>query len=223
MKLMFEGLSEPFAVVDNDISVLCIENKLLLQKVINEILCDCTNEYMLFSQNNKPLKYKNECLTVFNYFNLEYSSSFIKKLYADISNLMNTEMSQQLSSLHSNILDVLYQINTVYDFDLSYNCDFDVTALLKMQSLVPEFSGDTMLERLIDYLSIISKYDAKKCYVLLLISNYFSELEISELRDFVSLNKLRVLIVDLNSNVYEGLSVSMTIIDKDLCEIVETT
>ncbi|MCD7827589.1 MAG: type II-A CRISPR-associated protein Csn2 [Clostridiales bacterium] len=219
---MFEELSNPLRIENDNITVLCVENKAILQKIANELMSNCENDYLIFSYRNNPIKYKNDCLTVFNYFSLEFPSAFIKKLYSGICNLINVEMPEMLSNLHSNILEVLQQINTLYDFELTYDCDFELASLLKMQSLTPDLSGESMIEKLIDYLSVISKYDAKKCYVLLLPSNYFSKYEIKELRNFACLKKLRIFILDITAEIYKNLSVPLTIIDNDLCEIVDT-
>lgn len=78
-----------------------------------------------------------------------------------------------------------------------------------------------MLNELIDYISIISKYSSHKCFVLFNLHLFFDSNELDLFyRDIVN-NHIRLLVIEnkacFEKNGYENL----VILDNDFCEIVE--
>lgn len=221
MMVSFDFLSFPIDLSYNKISVLYIENHQLFRNTLRSFYDgDYFENGIVFSENYEPIKSKGDICFIPDLFNLNFSGIFIKKLYEDLSVYSNTYFSDRIAQIKSSTVCFLEALSQSYEFDFSFKDEIDITDILKMQNFKPSVDGD-LLEKLIDYITVVKKYSTVKCFILTNIHNYFSGLELEQFYKELIYKNITVLLIE-NQKYFETFQYEKTIIvDEDLCEIVD--
>lgn len=220
--ISFDFLSEPLTFKNTYINTLCIENKTLFSdtvKALREGACD--ENKIIFSKDFKPIKMKNNVDFIFDYYALDFSSAFIKKIYEDMNIFCIDNMQEKTVELKRVILSFLDEVNENFDFDFSYTIDLSLPDFFKGQGVKPALENRRLIENLCDYILIVQKYAPVKCFILLTPCLYFSDSELEIFFKEMSERNINILILEniilRKKTEYE----KITIIDNDLCEIIE--
>ena len=213
--------SEPIHINSDSVAVLCVENKQLYRNLISACINECPEEIgFVFSQNFKPIKFKGNACFVNDFYNLNLSSSVLKKIYENISLFCNVDLQQETINLKSLIATFLEKIMMNYEYDFTCDFELDLVNLFKIQDLKPNISTENLCHSLLDFLVLLSKYSKVKCFILLNMHLYFTDDELTLLfKEFVY-NKLNVLVLENNCNFRKTQYETVRIIDEDLCEII---
>lgn len=221
MRVSFDFLNEPIEIKNGVANVLCIENKSLFRKVMQAFIDNNTEENkIIFSLNFKPFKAKGNVYILNNYFDLEFSSSFVKKIYDDISNFCVNDIQSETVRIKSAVNEFMEIIMRNYDFDFSCKTELELSELFKIMSLKPALFQNDLPSALLDFIFLIQKYMPQKCYVLFNIHSYFDDHEIEAFYKEILNTDIRILLVESNS-FEKSSSENVRIVDKDFCEIVE--
>lgn len=219
MMVAFDFLSEPINISHSRISVLCIENKALFRKIINSLYHDTTGENkIIFSDDFVPVDFKFVCF-ISDYFKLDVTSSFTKKMYDDISLFCHNEFQNDVARLYSEIENLFGKIIDEYDYDFSFCDDYSLPMLFKALDLKPDFESNFLLENLIQYILIIHKYSKIKCFVLANLHQYFTEDELKEFYKELYYNKISAFVIENSKQFITAECEDVVIVDSDLCEI----
>ena len=217
----FDFLSKPIEIPNDKISVLYIENQNLYRKTVAAFYASALEENnIIFSQNFNPINYKHICF-VPDVFTLDFSTAFTKKIYSDLADYSNAYLSEDLTALKSNITGFLEKLSFAFDYDFDYNPQFDVVDLLKMQSFKPALNKDDLLSALLDYIILVKKYLAPKCFVMLNLHNCFSADELDTLYKELIYQNINILVVEGKKCFDTTFFEKVYIVDEDMCEIVE--
>lgn len=222
MMISFENLTKPIDFNDNNINVLCIENKKLYRNVVNSFYNENPEEQnIFFSEDYNPFKFRGNICFVNDFYNLSISSSVIKKLYDEIAVFCNNELQEETTNIKSQIIKLIDLVIKNFDYDFNYNLDVNLQDLFKIQNVKPAISNVSLLSSLLDYILVINKYIAPKCFLLLNLHLYFNELELSDFYKELTYNNINIFVVENNKNFETNIFEKVTIIDNDLCEIIE--
>lgn len=215
-------LSKPISLSKEKISVLYIENYQLYRKTVEAFYHDCDDESeIVFSQNFVPIKYKNNVCFISDYFNFDFSSQMLKRIYEDLSLYSNTYLYEETAKIKADILNFLELLSQGYDYDFDFKDDTDIVDLLKMQNFKPILTSDNLAEKLLDYIIIVKKYSSVKCFVLLNLHCFFSTKELELIYKELKYQNIEVLVIE-NIMHYKRLEAeTVYVIDEDLCEIVD--
>lgn len=215
-------LSKPISLTKEKISVLYIENYQLYRKTVEAFYHDCDDESeIVFSQNFVPIKYKNNVCFISDYFNLDFSSQMLKRIYEDLSLYSNTYLYEETAKIKADILNFLELLSQGYDYDFDFKDDTDIVDLLKMQNFKPILTSDNLAEKLLDYIIMVKKYSSVKCFVLLNLHCFFSAKELELIYKELKYQNIEVLVIE-NIMHYNRLETeTVYVIDEDLCEIVD--
>lgn len=218
----FNFLSKPISLSKEKISVLYIENYQLYRKTIDAFYNDCNDESeIIFSQDYVPIKYKNNVCFIFDYFNLDFSSQMLKKIYEDLTMYSNTYLYEETAKIKADILGFLELLSQGYDYDFGFKDDTDIVDLLKIQNFKPILSNDNLAEKLLDFIIMVKKYSSVKCFVLLNLHCFFNSKELELFYEELKYQNIEILVIE-NIMHYKRLeSEVIYIIDEDLCEIVD--
>lgn len=157
---------------------------------------------------------------MFDVFSPEINqTSLLKKLYQELESDLNAE------EMYQKKIDLESRLYALTD-DLMYRSRFSIIAgeihydlLFKAVGLQFEFAGDSVLERLVDYMKIAYELSGKRLFVIVNLDSFLDEEELVALENFLRYNEIRVLALQ-NRITREGLeSENLRIIDQDLCEI----
>ena len=222
MRLSLDLLTEPIKLNDNEVNSLCIENKEYYRNFIGSLLNDCIDsKTIVFSKDFKPIKFKGNVLLINDFYNLSLSSALMKQLYEEISTFCNTELQHQTLQLKSMVANFLENIVENYDYDFTCDYELNLVELLKSQNVKPNIHSENLLNSLLDFLLLINKYTGVKCIMLLNLHLYFSDDEVDLFYKEIIYNHINLLVIENNTNFGKSKYEKLTIIDKDLCEIIE--
>lgn len=222
MRICFDFLSRPVPLQTGRIHVLIIENKTCFRKTVGAILSGTAEEEnIVLSEQNQPIKFKSSAQMIGNYFALDCTAQQIKSIYADIASFCNEQMREETMQLSQKISEYLEMLNEEFDFDFSYDSELNLPDLFKMKGLKPDIASKNRIEALLDYILLLQKYSHIKCFILLTPHTYFEANELSALYEELLERNVPVLALESNDLFEHCIQEECTILDKDLCEIVE--
>lgn len=215
-------LSNPICLSNDKISVLYIENQRLFRNTVRSFYEDTFDENnIVFSENYNPVKFKNNVCFISDIFSIDFSSSFLKKVYDDLADYSNTYLQESTISINAGIMDFLERLSENYDFDFEFKDNVDVIDLLKMQNFKPNLNNDNLLSRLVDYIVMTRKYSSVNCFVILNLHSYFSLTELELLYRELLYQNIEILLIE-NRKTFDSIQNEKAyIVDDDMCEIID--
>ena len=218
----FDFLTKPICLSKDKINVLYIENQQMFRNTIRNFYDGVVDENnIIFSEDYSPVKYKNNVCFISDIFSVDFSSSFLKRVYEDLSGYANTYLQESTVSIKANIIDFLEKLSQNYDLDFDFKDDVDITDLLKIQSFKPILNNGNLLSRLLDYIIMMRRYSSITCFVILNLHTYFSLTELELFYKELAYQSIEILVIE-NKKVFDSLQNEITyIVDEDMCEIIE--
>ena len=221
MKMVHTGYDLTMEMNENQIIVLSIENR----KAYSEILQDMWNQiqggegHFILSDKEKQLKISKEVECIFNPFSLDCNDrKILNKLYQELKEQSDSFQLEKAMVLNTSINRFLDGLLMQMPYALKYNPDFDLSGLLKLYDLEVESSGETVLERIVEYLRVMTNICGIVNYVFVGLKQYLSEPELEKLYEFVFYEKINLIIIEaIQTPLLSG--EKGWIIDKDLCII----
>lgn len=222
MMVSFEFLSEPVRISSDKISVLYIENQKLYRNTVASFYDCCPEESnIVFSENFSPIKFKGNICFVPNFFTVDFSSVFMKKIYDDLSEYANTYLFDETVGLKSAVLSFLEKLSSEFDYDFDFKDGLEISDLLKVQNFKPSLSRENLLSTLLDFIILTKKYSKAKCFVLLNLHDFFSLQELELFYKEIKIQNIDILAVESTKRFDTSPSETVYIVDEDMCEIIE--
>lgn len=213
-------LSEPLTLYDNMINIICVENKALFRNIIRSFYDEDPEKMnIVFSENFTPLRYKGNICFVSDFYQLTVSPTIIKKLYDNIVSFCINEITHETVNVKKQLISFMDTVIENYDFDFSYNYDFNLQDLFKMHNLKPNISSDNLLESLLNFILLLKKYSSVKCFVLLNLHLFFNKNELEIFYKEIIYNHIPILVLENTASFSKSQYEKIRIIDNDLCEI----
>lgn len=218
----FDFLSKPIELNSDSVSVLCIENKKLYRDTVSAVINSCfDNVKIVFSCDYIPIDYNKNIASIYDYYSFEFPSSFIKRIYEDISDFCSVELQKELLNFISAREILFDKIVSEYDFDFEYSNNVPLQNEFKALNLKPTLAKNSILDSLTEYILLLNKYSNIKCFVLINLHLYFSNEEVSSFYKDMQYNGISILDIE-NNKLFPSLSKEkVIIIDEDLCEIID--
>ena len=126
----------------------------------------------------------------------------------------------EFNEINAKIETFLYDLCSTVDFSLGHEC-VSLEGLLKVCSVKPSETYDSLLEKLICYINIFTELKAISFFVLVGITDVLSDEELALLYRHCELNKIELLLIERGRPEKRGNNERKIIITEDLCEIVE--
>lgn len=222
MRLGCDYLSEPLYLSEKYINVLSIENKAAFRTFIKAMLNgEPEEENYIFSKDYKPISFKKNVCFLNDCYNLSFSASFIKKIYEDMASFCNNEMLQETFELKRIITNYIEKVTEEFDFDFTFQQEVNLQDVFKMQNVRPDTDSDDVLASLYEYIVFVQKYAPIQCFVISGLHRNFSSTELEIFYKELLDRGIRLLAVESITDFVPASSEKLTIIDEDLCEIVE--
>ena len=197
MMVKFEFLSKPIDLSNNKITSLYIENQMIYRNVIIDFYNNCVDEkHIIFSENYNPIKFKNNICFIPDVLSLQFPSSFIKKIYDEISLFSNTYLLEEYGFLKSTILSFFERLKCEYDFDFELTDNVTLSDLLKLYNFKSKLSQSNLLSALIDFITLTRKYSSMNCFVILNLHSYFSSKELELFYKEILYQNIELLIIE---------------------------
>lgn len=199
-----------------------------------EMLFWTKEEYLQFSEvmKDKPVSYYNGEILPFSKkleliidpFATDLNQKrVLTKLYSVMEkSVVESEMLNEWRILYSSMLGMVSNVMDNMPYILQCNQEGNVTDLFKQLDVKFETNHENLLEKLIDYICVISEVFGKKVFVLVNVKSYFTKEELKMLYKKMFYEKIHLLLIENydNNDIIEEERV--TIIDKDMCVIIKS-
>ncbi len=157
MKLIHTGYNLEIDLCENQITVLSVENP----NAYSTILCDIWNQVQggdgefILSEKDKIKNISKDMECVFNPFALDCNDKrIVSKLYQELKEQAGIYLVNESVELNSSIITYLDKLMGYVPYALEYNLDFEINTLLKMYGVRIESFGESLLEKIVEYLKV---------------------------------------------------------------------
>lgn len=159
MKLIHSAYNLEMTLRENQITVLSVENPKAYSAILHDIWYQIQggDGDFILSDNEKVKNFSKEVECIFNPFALDCNDKRITgKLYQELKEQAGTYLVNESVKLNSNIINYLDKLIGYVPYALEYNMDFEISSLLKMYGVRIESFGECLLEKIVEYLKILS-------------------------------------------------------------------
>lgn len=184
---------------ENRAAILVIEEKGLRFKLVDELYRQCMGEEgnFVLSDNTQILKMNKTADILMNPFSVDYNSrKVLTKLYQEIEARGNESFYEEKQKINSDVLTLFDKIMLNVSYNISCKLELDLIELCKIYSIVIESEGDSLLEKLMEYMKVMSQLCSVKLFIFLNLTLYLNQEEIRTLYEFASYQKIYLLLIE---------------------------
>lgn len=201
--------------------ILIIENPNEFYSLSNDIFIQTQGQdgQFILSENNEILKFDRRVLLFYDYFNLEINT---KKNLTELNNqvLLELKNGDYITDIY-NINQMITKLNSKIINNFDENIFFDNELTFEKFIKISNYHFDEMesiQEKLIHYIDILSKLKNIKLVIFINIGAYLSESQIKAIVKDINYMQIKILFIESNKK-FTLKSTKTIIIDDDLCEI----
>lgn len=207
--------------LDDKINTIIIENTIEYRKIVNSFINELNikDGNILLSKDIELLMPDKYLFTFYDYFSFDINKYALNKFYKKLKEISMLEYASETSNLKNKIEEYVYKITKEYDLYLDISCDLDIIEILKSLNVKIKQYDKLSLDKIINYMNIISEIFNIKHFVFISVKNYFTEKEILDFYKYIIYNEFNVVLVEPNNVKTIQTKEKTYIIDKDLCEI----
>ncbi len=221
MKLIYPQIK---TVLDTEIEkvwVLEIENKAFFRKCVLDI-CDQINgaegQFSLYCGDEEE-DISSTCEIILNPLEINLTQ---KKLLGAVERAMENRLKEVLpsSELNRDLRNIKEIINNLaFDMNLEIEASRLVPEdLIKIAGITLKEGSNSAIEKVIDYMSLVRRYEKNKLFVFINMNSYFDSEELTTFLKRILQLDLDVILVNSYS-FPSSAEIRRIIVDKDICEI----
>jgi len=221
MKLIHTGYNLDVEIRENQVTVLSVENPkaytTLLQDIWSQTQGGEGGFILSEGEEVKSISKVMEC--VFNPFAIDCNDKrIITKLYQELKEQSNESMLYEGLNLNAQIVSYIEELLNRVPYSLELNVDFDLVNLLKMYGVKVQSYGESLIEKIIEYLRVMNQVCNLQNYVFVGLKQYLETAELEQLYEFAFYEKVNLVIIEsMHSPHVKG--EKCWLLDKDLCII----
>lgn len=224
MTISSAGIETKIELTDARPFVLCVENPKEYYKVVKEMIASFQGEISEFTfwEDDEKISTEKAGEILVDLFSFELTDKKIMTLlYKQLQrNFIERDLIFEFQKVKAESEKFLLDLCATVDFTLEYS-EIELESFLKVCSVRPENSYQTLLEKIICYLNIFAELKRIRCFVLVGLKTVLSEEDLRLLYRHCRLHKLSLLLIECGK-IRPILSEERAIIiTDDLCEIVE--
>ncbi len=221
MRLIHTGYHLELVLQENQITVLSVENPKAYTDLLHDIWNQAQGEEgeFILSEQGKIKNISKEVECIFNPFLLDCNDKKVmNKLYQELRELTDSTLANESIALHSSIMKYMDRLFIQVPYALAYHIDFDIVGLLKLYGVKIDCSGESLLDKIVEYLRAMRQICHVAIYVFVGLKQYLTEDELRKLYEFVFYEKIYLVIFEAgHSQVING--EKCWLFDKDMCII----
>ena len=222
MRAAFSFLSEPIYFGENPIQLLVLENKKLFRQVCDAFQHELEENYFIFSKDYNPFSFAKKGMFLSDPLRLPLrDKKLLTKTNAELENIANEKMYLELLELQEHLMAFAERLSAETEFAFSFTDEISASSWLKLLDFTPRYEErESDLENMLLFLQLCQKYLGIQCFVLTNLYVYFTPEELEPFLKSAALHQISLLL--LESSIPAAISVAqISIVDKDLCEIVD--
>lgn len=221
MKLIYPQIKTVLDTEIDKVWVLEIENKAFFRKCILDIydqINGAEGQFSLYCGDEEE-DISSTCEIILNPLEINLTQ---KKLLGAVERAMENRLKEVLPSSElnrdlRNIKDIIN--NLAFDMNLEIEASRLVPEdLIKIAGITLKEGSNSAIEKVIDYMSLVRRYEKNKLFVFVNMNSYFSSEELATFLKEVLQMDLDVILINSYS-FPSSAEIRRIIVDKDLCEI----
>ncbi len=219
-KLAHPNITKMICFEEDAVNSLVIENRDFFRQCIKDLYnrCEGHDGNFVLSEDSKVIECSKhmELITTFVPFEINKKTLLTRLCtYAEKASMSesNYESTQTLVSEIERYLDSLFD-------NLSYSFEYDklnMSSIIKAAGVVIADDYESELEKIIDYMQLVTELEKERIFVFVNMRSYFSDSDMDRFVKDVLSRKFRILLIDNSDNKMLTGEKRITI-DADLCE-----
>lgn len=217
------GFDRLFKISSLKLNIVQIENIYIFRKFIETITLECflSDVITLFDEDLNIIDVDEACFSIINVMNLDLNTK--KNLNSLNKILLKTtyeNLNKDLENLKKEVLKIVKSISLELEVSVFIKEEIKADDLFKIVDIKFSESQENILEKLINYIVVISKLQRKNIFLILHIKEYLTDEEIFTLIKELSLHE--IFLIDFETRNFSGneQSDNKIIIDEDGCLII---
>lgn len=205
-----------------EIRSIIIENSRILDSFVlglyNSISRKEDKVYIL--DNFEKIEFTKLVDLVFSPLELTYEKKDIqKKLLQNIlEEITESDISYRFSEICSSFLENIYEVKINSEYEIDFDENLEMQKLIKCFDIHLKEPIGSFVERIVEYISVMSKLMGKQIFILVGCAHYIDNDEYKLLQKHVAHENVAVLTVEGRQNTLKNPG-NKYIMDVDLCEI----
>ncbi len=205
-----------------EICSIIIENPRILDSFVlglyNSTIRKEDKVYIL--DNFEKIKFAKLVDLVFSPLELTYEKKDIqKKLLQNIlEEITESDISYRFSEICSSFLENIYEVKINSEYEIDFDENLEMQKLIKCFDIHLKEPMGSFVERIVEYISVMSKLMGKQIFILVGCAHYIDNDEYKLLQKHVVHENVAVLTVEGRQNTLKNPG-NQYIMDVDLCEI----
>ena len=173
----------------------------------------------IFSEGDKILSLEKQAEIIWNPFSIDMNNKkILGKLYHELQTISLEESYDAIGNLNAEIIRYLDAISEKVAYPIRFGMDLNLMDLYKLYGVQLETDGSSTLEKLMDYIKIMSSLCGIHMMIFINLKDYLPENQIKELYKTAFYYKMNLLLIEAHQR--ESLPNECTqLIDQEFCVI----
>ena len=216
------GFDQLFKISQLKLNIVQIENVYIFRKIVEILTFDCfLDEVVTFFDENLNVINDNEpCFSILNIMDLDLNTKKnLNSLNKILQKTTYENFYKDLENLKTRISEIVKTISLELEVSISIKDEIKTDDLFKIMEIKFAENQENILEKLINYIIVMSKLQRKYIFLVLHLKEYLTEEEISVLIKELSLHE--IFIIDFETRDFPidvGID-SKIVIDSEGCLI----
>lgn len=221
MRLICSEYGIDLEIQENRVNILVVESPNVFSSIIDELICQMKGEpgTFILSEQDVIKVISKEAELIVNPFGVDCNEKRVQlKLYQELANEMSESMIEETIHLQGQMISYLDTLLQKAPYPLEYDIEENMTGFLKWCRVGIDNQGETMAERLMNYIKILSCFCNIKIMFFVNLKSYLSQFELEEIYKCGFYTKINMILLE-NVQKEKLENESICILDKDLCII----
>lgn len=225
MKIAHSMLEKPIEFEENVVNVLVVENPKMFSVVVADFYKQIENNEeggFVLSEDSKVLSMQKYLDIILEPFTVDLNQKkIINKLYTKLKEKsVESEMYKETTELQSNIFAYIEKISETVEYPLVYDSSgIDFQDVFKMVDLKLEANHESLLEKLLDYMTVVYEFLGISHFVAVNLKSFLSFEDLEELYKGIQYKKLSLFLLENKTQENNSTVEKLYILDSDLCLI----
>lgn len=206
---------------ENQVNVICIENRQFFRTVIEDLINQSTGgtgQFVIYD-NEKEIAVSKVLDFIISPYMVDVNNKKItNKITSELVSISKDELFQESLILHSKICEYLLELTGRTDYNLEFNTDLNISGLLKCYDIKMANDDMDVIERVIEYIKAMHRICGIQLFAFLNLKQYLNKYELDEFYKSVFYEKVYVILIE-GSCTEKRNEENVLIIDSDLCFI----
>lgn len=221
MILRHENYDFEMKFQENQINILVIEKQQVMANLVQDMYLQCNGKEggFILSDIDKIVPIDKSIELILEPFSINCNNKKImNKLYQELTELAKETLIRERMELNFQLTAFLEQLLQEVPYHLSYKDEHEVQDILKFADVKVDSEGETLLEKIVDYLRVINQICRCSICVFVNLKSFLSKKDLQHLYEFANYQKMHLVLME--SCERERIEGEKTfIIDQDECII----